>query len=123
MAMDGREEIPMKYRAIRGAPLRARCYASPSALAQGNVMPSSSASVALWRGALVVLALMAAAQVAIDVFHAPRQLALGVRGEALFQGGFLHERGPTTFVVDALPAGSPLAAVGVVPGDRVQWEA
>jgi len=85
-------------------------------------MRESSTSVALWRSAIVVLALVGATQLAIEALHAPRALSLGVRGAQLFEGGFLRERGPTTFVVDALPPGSPLAEAGVVPGDRLQWD-
>jgi hypothetical protein len=80
-------------------------------------------SAAAWRWFVVVLALLATAQLAIEVYHAPRVLRLGLASEPLFSGGFLRERGPTTFVVASVPAGSPLAAAGVVPGDRVRFDA
>ena len=86
-------------------------------------MQKSAASIAIWRCVIALLAAVAAVQLAVETWHAPRTLSLGVRAEALFDGSFLRERGPTTFVVDALPPGSPLAAAGVVPGDRLQWDA
>jgi hypothetical protein len=85
-------------------------------------MHKSATNVVAWRCLIVMLALVAAVQLGIETFHAPRELSLGVRGERLFEGSFLRERGPTTFLVDALPPGSPLAAAGVVPGDRLHWE-
>jgi len=85
-------------------------------------MQKPATNVVAWRCLIVMLALVAAVQLGIETFHAPRELSLGVRGERLFDGSFLRERGPTTFVVDALPPDSPLAAAGVVPGDRLQWE-
>jgi hypothetical protein len=75
-------------------------------------------SAALWRCGVVIFALLAAVQLAIEAFHAPRVLGTGEAGEMLFKGGFLRERGPTTFLVDSVPAASPLAAAGVLPGDR-----
>jgi hypothetical protein len=85
-------------------------------------MHKSATNVVAWRCLIVMLALVAAVQLGIETFHAPRELSVGVRGERLFDGSFLRERGPTTFVVEALPPGSPLAAAGVVPGDRLHWE-
>src|SRR5262249_51900802 len=35
---------------------------------------------------------------------------------------FVRERGPTTFEVNSLPSDSPLAAAGVVPGDRIRFD-
>jgi hypothetical protein len=40
----------------------------------------------------------------------------------LFEGHTLRERGWPTFVVDALPADSPLRPAGVVPGDRLRYD-
>jgi hypothetical protein len=85
-------------------------------------MRSTSARAAAWRFALVVFALFAATQLAIETFHAPQGFRSGHLDDALFKGTFLHESGPTTFVVDALPPGSPLIAAGVVPGDRLRWK-
>lgn len=82
----------------------------------------SSTSVALWRSLVVILAVCAATQFAIEVISAPRGLTLGVRGEPLFTGGYVQERGPTTFVVDTLSPASPLVAAGVVPGDRLRYD-
>jgi hypothetical protein len=79
--------------------------------------------VASWRFAVVAFALLAATQLAIDAFHAPASLRTGTTGGSLFDGRFLRERGPTTFVVSALPAGSPLAAAGVAAGDHVRFDA
>jgi hypothetical protein len=84
---------------------------------------SNANFVFLWRCGVVGFALVAAAQIAIEVFHAPRVLEAGVVGATLFKGGFLRERGPTTFVVDSLPDDSPLREAGVVAGDRLQWDA
>jgi hypothetical protein len=85
-------------------------------------MQRSVTNIVVWRCLIVTLALVAAVQLAIETFHASRELSLGIRGEKLFEGSFLRERGATTFVVEALPPGSPLAAAGVIPGDRLQWE-
>jgi len=82
----------------------------------------ASTSATVWRGCVVTLAVLAAVQLGIELFHAPRVLRLGVASETLFAGGFARERGPTTFVVDSLPAASPLTAAGVVPGDKLRWD-
>ena len=84
-------------------------------------MRRTSSFPTVWRFGLAVFALVAATQYAIDTFHAPQGVRSGVLDNGLFRGGFLRERGPTTFVVDALPPGSPLIAAGVVPGDRLRW--
>ncbi len=76
----------------------------------------------IWRGFVVVFATLAVVQLAIEAFNAPRVLRIGVAGETLFTGGFLRERGPTTFRVDAVPAASPLAAAGVMPGDALRYD-
>lgn len=76
----------------------------------------------IWRGFVVVFATLAVVQLAIEAFNAPRVLRIGVAGEALFTGGFLRERGPTTFRVDAVPAASPLAKAGVMPGDALRYD-
>lgn len=89
----------------------------------GKRMQKSATSIAVWRCVIVLLASVAAVQLAVETWHAPRVLSLGIRAERLFDGDYLRERGPTTFVVDALPPGSPLAAAGVLPGDRLQWDA
>ena len=86
-------------------------------------MQKSATSIAIWRCFIVLLASVAAVQLAVETWHAPRTLSLGIRAEKLFDGSFLRERGPTTFVVDALPPGAPLTAEGVLPGDRLQWDA
>jgi hypothetical protein len=85
-------------------------------------MRQSSGSVAIWRCVVVILAAIAAVEFALDLFHAPRVLTTGVAGAPLFQGRFLRERGPTQFVVESMPADSPLKDLGVVPGDRLQWD-
>src|SRR6516165_9588015 len=85
-------------------------------------MNRNSKSASAWRWTITIFAVLAAVQLAIEIFSAPRVLQLGVAGEPLFEGGFLRERGPTTFVVDSVPAGSPLAAAGVVPGDRIRFD-
>jgi len=82
---------------------------------------TSSRFPAVWRCCLVAFALAAATQYAIETFHAPQGLRSGILDNGLFTGGFVRERGPTTFAVDALPPGSPLIAAGVVPGDRLRW--
>jgi hypothetical protein len=78
-------------------------------------------SVWPWRWGLLVFAALALTQLAIETFHAPRVLALGVAGDTLFNGKSVRERGPTTFVVETLPPASPLVAAGVVPGDRIRF--
>ncbi len=80
----------------------------------------SSTARAWWRGAIVALALVVAAELAIEGAHAPRVLAPGVARQPLGDVRFLRERGPTTFVVYAMQTESPLVALGVVPGDRLQ---
>jgi hypothetical protein len=85
-------------------------------------MNRTSRSATAWRWAVTIFAVLAAVQLGIEIFSAPRVLQLGVAGEPLFEGGFLRERGPTTFVVESMPAGSPLAAAGVVPGDRIRFD-
>lgn len=85
-------------------------------------MRRSFKSETAWRFGVVVFALLAAAQLAIEAFHAPRVLTPGLLREALFEGRTLRERGPTTFVVDSIPARSPLAEAGVTPGDRLRWD-
>ena len=82
----------------------------------------SSTSTALWRAFVVVLAVIACTQLAIELLGAPRLLTLGTRGESLFDGRRVLERGPSTFVVDALSPRSPLLAAGVRPGDRVRYD-
>ncbi|MEO8487157.1 MAG: DMT family transporter [Betaproteobacteria bacterium] len=84
-------------------------------------MRRTSRFPAVWRFALLVFALVTATQYAIETFHAPQGLRSGILDNGLFKGEFLRERGPTTFVVDPLPPGSPLIAAGVVPGDRLRW--
>jgi hypothetical protein len=81
-----------------------------------------SLSPMLWRIFVLALALLAIAQLTIEVIGAPRQLTLGTRGEALFEGRVVREAGPTTFIVDALPAHSPLWAEGVLPGDQLRFQ-
>jgi hypothetical protein len=76
----------------------------------------------LWRCGVVVFAVLATVQLAIEVFHAPRVLRLGLLTEQFFEGRALRERGPTTFVVDSVPATSPLLSAGVLPGDRLRWD-
>lgn len=85
-------------------------------------MSGASRSAAAWRGFVVVFATLAVVQLGIEAFNAPRVLRLGVAGEPLFTGGFLRERGPTTFRVESIPPGSPLAAAGVMPGDAVRYD-
>jgi len=85
-------------------------------------MRPTSRFIAAWRFGVVAVALIAATQFAIDAFHAAESLRTGTMGGSLFEGGFLRERGPTTFVVTALPPGSPLAAAGVVPGDHLRFD-
>jgi hypothetical protein len=82
----------------------------------------SPTSPALWRTLVVALAVIACIQLAIELLGAPRQLTLGMRGEALFDGRRVLERGPTTFVVDALAPQSPLVGAGVRPGDRLRYD-
>jgi hypothetical protein len=82
----------------------------------------SSTSTALWRALVVTLAVIACTQLAIELLGAPRQLTLGMRGEPLFDGRRVRERGPTTFVVDTLSPRSPLVAAGVRPGDRLRYD-
>ena len=86
-------------------------------------MRRATTSATVWRSCVVVFATLAVVQLAIEAFNAPRVLRIGEAGETLFTGGFLRERGPTTFRVDALPAASPLVAAGVVPGDRLRYAA
>jgi hypothetical protein len=57
----------------------------------------SSTSIALWRAAVVLLAVVAATQLAIELFHARRVLVPELTGTPLFEGPFVHERGPTRF--------------------------
>jgi hypothetical protein len=76
-------------------------------------------TVALWRAGIVLYAALALAEFTIEAVHAPRGLTPGVAGTALFKGSFVRERGPTTFVVESLPEGSPLVAAGV--GDRIRY--
>ena len=85
-------------------------------------MRPTSRFVAVWRFAVVALAVIAATQFAIDALHAPQSLRTGTTGSSLFDGHFLRERGPTTFVVTGLPPGSPLAAAGVAPGDHLRFD-
>lgn len=84
-------------------------------------MRPTSRFTTAWRLALLVFALVTATQLAIEFFYAREGLRSGLLDGALFKGSFLRERGPTTFVVEALPPGSPLIAAGVVPGDRLRW--
>jgi hypothetical protein len=70
----------------------------------------------------VALTVIACVQLAIELLGAPRQLTLGMRGESLFEGRRMLERGPSTFVVDALSLKSPLIAAGVRPGDRLRYD-
>jgi len=79
-------------------------------------------SAVAWRFGVVVLAVMAAVQLAIDAFQAPRVLQAGGWTAPLFEGAIVREPGPTTFVVRSVPPGSPLAAAGVVPGDRIRYD-
>ena len=83
---------------------------------------SRSASIALWRTTFVLLAVFAATELAIELFHAPRVLVAGRTGTPLFEGPFFYERGPTRFRVQSLPSGSPLKDVGIVPGDLVAFD-
>lgn len=85
-------------------------------------MRRTSNSAMLWRCGVVIFAVLATVQLAIEVFHAPRVLRVGLFTEQLFEGRTLHERGPTTFVVRSVPATSPLLSAGVVPGDRLRWD-
>ena len=59
-------------------------------------MQRSATNIVVWRCLIVMLAVVASVQLAIETFHAPRELSLGVRGERLFEGSFLRERGRTT---------------------------
>lgn len=68
------------------------------------------------------MAAIACTQLAIELLGAPRQLTLGTRGEPLFEGRRVLERGPITFVVDALSPSSPLVPAGVRPGDRLRYD-
>jgi hypothetical protein len=85
-------------------------------------MRRTSNSAMLWRCGVAIVAVLATAQLAIEVFHAPRVLRVGLLTEQLFEGRTFRERGPTTFVVDSVPATSPLLSAGVVPGDRLRWD-
>jgi len=85
-------------------------------------MQQASSSVAVWRCGVVIVAVIAAAQLAIEGFNAPRVLSIGVASEPLFSGHFLRERGPTRFVVDSISPASPLTEAGVLPGDLLQWD-
>ena len=78
--------------------------------------------IAVWRFGVVAMAIIAATQFAIDAFHAPESLRTGTTGGSLFDGLILRERGPTTFVVAALPTGSPLIAAGVAAGDHLRFD-
>lgn len=82
----------------------------------------TSRSTTYWRFGLLAFALVTVTQYAIETFHAPQALRSGFLDNALFKGDFLRERGPTTFVVQSLPPGSPLIDAGVVPGDRLRWK-
>ena len=81
-----------------------------------------SRSAVAWRCVVVFFAVLAAAQFAIEWFNASLALEIGVAGEPLFRGGFLRERGPTTFRVESIPAASPLAAASVEPGDGLRFD-
>ena len=85
-------------------------------------MSRAPTSAAVWRGFVVIFAVLAVVQLGIETLNAPRVLRLGVAGAALFKGGYVRERGPTTFRVDAIPPDSPLAAAGVVPGDALRYD-
>ena len=85
-------------------------------------MKRTSKSVAIWRCGVVIFALMAVVQLAIEIYHAPRVLQIGLLSETLVRDRFLRERGPTTFIVESVPPGSPLHDAGVVPGDRLRWD-
>jgi hypothetical protein len=80
-------------------------------------------SAALWRCLVVVLAAIGITQFAIELTGASRVLTPGVAAEPLFEGTYLHARGPTTFVVEGLPPLSPLRAMGVQPGDHLRYDA
>jgi hypothetical protein len=82
----------------------------------------ASTSTALWRALVIVLAVCASIQLGIEWFSAPRVLTRGVVAEPLFTGGYLKERGPIAFVVEGVPADSPLRAADVVPGDRLRFD-
>jgi len=82
----------------------------------------TSRSVVAWRCGVVIFAVLAVVQFAIEGFNASLALKIGVAGEPLFLGGLLRERGPTTFRVDSIPAASPLTAAGVVPGDGLRFD-
>lgn len=103
---------------LDGAPSRTAAQRRAGRPAPPRTTPTAN----LWRAAVVVCAALACIQFAIEVSHAPRVLELGVRGASLFEGHTLRERGPATYVVDTLPAGSPLADQGVEPGDRLRFE-
>jgi hypothetical protein len=75
-----------------------------------------------WRCGVVIFAVLAVVQFAIEGFNASLALQIGVASEPLFNGGILRERGPTTFRVESIPAASPLAAAGVVPGDGLRFD-
>ena len=85
-------------------------------------MQRASSFTTVWRCGVIIVALIAAIQLAIEVFNAPRTLSLGVLSEPLFAGSFLRERGPTRFVVESLSPASPLNDAGVVPGDLLEWD-
>ncbi len=59
-------------------------------------MQRASSFTTVWRCGVIIVALIAAIQLAIEVFNAPRTLSLGVLSEPLFAGNFLRERGPDT---------------------------
>lgn len=86
-------------------------------------MTPTSNSAWVWRCIVVLVTAMAVTQFAIELFHAPRVLQIGRAGEPLVTDHILRERGPTTFIVDSIPAGSPLKEAGVAPGDRLRWDA
>ena len=85
-------------------------------------MTPTSNSAWGWRCIVVIFTAMAATQFAIEVFHSPRVLQIGRAGAPLVTDHILRERGPTMFVVDSIPPGSPLKEAGVVPGDRLRWD-
>ena len=85
-------------------------------------MRRTSNSAMLWRCGVVIVAVLAATQLAIEAFNAPRVLRVGALSVPLFEGHTVRERGPTTFVIDSIPAGSPLTNAGVVPEDRLRWD-
>ena len=84
-------------------------------------MQARSRFATAWRCGVVVFAVLAAVELAIETFHAPRVLRAGVATEQLFTGA-MRDRGPTTFVVESMPADSPLHAAGVVVGDGLRYD-